>query len=158
AAAPLCGYQSYFVRRDTAKRPIRPWETEQMHHFSPASFAERGRNLPMWVAHGTKDFPLENSRVLVDRYKELGFKMTDEWPDTGHDVWTKAYAGARLWPWLSKQRHDPAPAEVRVKTDQLRFGRVDWLRITRLSTIGHAGLVSAKVESPSKISVHADSV
>ena len=26
AAAPLCGYHSYFVRRDVSGRPIRPWE------------------------------------------------------------------------------------------------------------------------------------
>jgi predicted esterase len=157
AAAPLCGYQSYFVRRDTAKRPIRAWETERMQHWSPTSFAERGRNLPMWVAHGTKDFPLENSRVLVNRYKELGFAMTDEWPDTGHAVWTKAYAGARLYPWLSGKRHDPAPAEVRVKADQLRFGKVDWLTLTGLAHVGHAGLVSAKVESPSQVVVTTES-
>ena len=139
AAAPLCGYHSYFVRRDTRGRPIRPWETERMHHWSPATWAERGRNLPMWVAHGTKDFPLENSKVLVERYKQLGYSMTDEWPDTGHDVWTKAYAGARLFPWLSRARRDPGTKHITVKTDSLRFGKIQWATIRALSQPGRAG-------------------
>ncbi|MCE7888694.1 MAG: hypothetical protein DYH12_03160, partial [Sorangiineae bacterium PRO1] len=147
AAAPLCGYHSYFVRRDTKNRPIRPWETERMHHWSPASLAERGRNLPLWVAHGTKDFPLENSRVLVDRYKQLGYSITDEWPDTGHDVWTKAYAGARLYPWLSKAVLDPAAARVTVKSDSLRFGRLHWAAIRELEVPGKAGTLDVDASS-----------
>lgn len=147
AAAPLCGYHSYFVRRDTKNRPIRPWETERMHHWSPASLAERGRNLPLRVAHGTKDFPLENSRVLVDRYKQLGYSITDEWPDTGHDVWTKAYAGARLYPWLSKAVLDPAAARVTVKSDSLRFGRLHWAAIRELEVPGKAGTLDVDASS-----------
>lgn len=147
AAAPLCGYHSYFVRRDTKNRPIRPWETERMHHWSPASVAERGRNLPLWVAHGTKDFPLENSRALVDRYKQLGYSITDEWPDTGHDVWTKAYAGARLYPWLSKAALDPAAARVTVKSDSLRFGKLHWAAIRELEVPGKAGTLDVDASS-----------
>jgi hypothetical protein len=156
AAAPLCGYHSFFVRRDTANRPIRPWEREQMQQYSPASIAERGRSLPMWVAHGTKDFPLENSRVLVDRYKELRYTMTDEWPDTGHDVWKKAYAGARLFSFLSRNKRPSAPARVTLKSDLLRFGRLYWVKLTRLSTPGHMALVDAEAKSATSVSVKTD--
>jgi predicted esterase len=157
-AAPLCGYHSFFVRRDTHHRPLRAWERERMHHWSPASWAENGNNLPMWVAHGTKDFPLENSKVLVTRYKELGYSMTDEWPETGHDVWTKAYAGARLWPWLSRGKRDPAAAHVVVKTDVLRFGKDRWARITALEKPGHMGVLDAEVKGPSEIVVKTDAI
>jgi predicted esterase len=157
-AAPLCGYHSYFVRRDTSGRPIRPWEHARMEHWSPASFAERGRSLPMWVAHGTKDWPLTNSKVLVERYKSLGYDMTDEWPDTGHDVWTKAYAGARLFPWLAKARFDPSPARVTVKTDQLRFGELRWVRVTRLEQPSVAGTVDAEAKGPTDVRVHTEHV
>lgn len=157
AAAPLCGYHSYFVRRDTKNRPLRPWEQARMHHWSPASLAERGRNLPMWVAHGTKDFPLENSRVLVDRYKQLGYSMTDEWPDTGHDVWTKAYAGARLFPWLSRARLDPSAPHLTVKSDSLRFGRLHWAAITELALPGAMGTLDVDA-SKSPIVVETDAV
>ncbi len=157
AAAPLCGYHSYFVRRDTRGRPIRPWETARMHHWSPASFAERGRNLPMWVAHGTKDFPLDNSRVLVDRYKALGYAMTDEWPDTGHDVWTKAYAGARLFPWLARARRDPGPSRITIKTDSLRFGKLHWAAVRGLSASGKAGVLEVDATS-AKVRVKTDAV
>lgn len=158
AAAPLCGYHSFFVRRDTANRPIRPWEREQMQEYSPASIAERGRSLPMWVAHGTKDFPLENSRVLVDRYKELRYTMTDEWPDTGHDVWKKAYAGARLFSFLSRSRRPSAPARVTVKSDLLRFGQLYWVKLTRLSSPGRMALVDAEAKSPTSASVKTEGV
>src|SRR5690606_24936582 len=54
AAAPLCGYHSYFIRKDTSDRPLRPWEISQMHHWSTASWAGNGRHLPLYVAHGLK--------------------------------------------------------------------------------------------------------
>lgn len=158
AAAPLCGYHSFFVRRDTKGRPIRPWEHERMHHWSPASWAERGKNLPLWVAHGTRDFPLENSRVLVDRYRQLGYTITDEWPDTGHDVWTKAYAGARLVPWLTRARHDAAAPHIVVKTDQLRFGRIDWVTITELETSSHMGSLDVDATKPELVVVKTDGI
>ena len=44
AHAPLCGYQSYFVRRDTSGQPIRAWERKLMHRNSAASSAESGRH------------------------------------------------------------------------------------------------------------------
>ncbi len=158
AAAPLCGYQSYFVRRDTSNRPLRPWERDRMAHWSPTSIAERGQYLPMWVAHGTKDFPLENSRVLVNRYKELHYSMTDEWPDTGHNVWTKAYAGARLFPFLSRARRPSAPDHVIVKADQYRFAELYWVKVTRFASAGPMGLVDAKAKSDSRIEVETQGV
>lgn len=153
AASPLCGYHSYFVRRDTSKRPIRDWEKARMHHWSPASWADNGRNLPLFVAHGTKDWPLENSRVLIDRYRELGYSVSDEWPDTGHSVWEKTWDGARMWPWLSRQRRDPEPARVTLKTDALGTGRQAWVTITRLSQPGSMGSVDARVEGPRRVVV-----
>lgn len=158
AAAPLCGYHSYFVRRDTRGRPLRAWERQQMLHWSPASVAERGQNLPLWVAHGTKDFPLENSRVLVDRYKELGYTITDEWPDTGHDVWTKAYAGARLFPWLARAKRAAQPAKLTVKTDSLRFGRLGYASILELGEPSRMALLEVDATKPARVVVKTDQV
>jgi predicted esterase len=157
AAAPLCGYHSFFVRRDTSQRAIRPWEREQMQHYSPTSIAERGRSLPMWVAHGTKDFPLENSRVFVDRYKQLKYTMTDEWPDTGHDVWKKAYAGARLFSFLSRAKRPSAPPRVTLKSDQLRLGQLYWVKLTALSSPGQMAVVDAEAKSATSVVVKTES-
>jgi hypothetical protein len=153
AAAPLCGYQSFFVRRDTAKRPLRAWETDQMHHWSPASWAENGRNVPLHVAHGTKDFPLENSKVLIESYKKLGYPVIEEWPDIGHSVWEVAYKGARLWPFLSQKRKDPEPARVTLKTDSLRYARQHWVAITELERPGGPGSVDAQVGARDRIAI-----
>jgi predicted esterase len=153
ASAPLCGYQSFFVRKDTADRPIRPWENDLMRHLSPASWAENGKQLPLHVAHGTKDFPLENSKVLIERYQKLGQPVVQEWPEIGHSVWELAYDGARLWPWLSRQRRDPEPREVVVKTDSLRYGRRHWAAITQLERPGRMGWLDARITAPDRIAV-----
>ncbi|MEZ4227950.1 MAG: alpha/beta hydrolase-fold protein [Polyangiaceae bacterium] len=147
AASPLCGYHSYFVRRDTSKRPIRPWESARMHHWSPASWAENLRHVPMFVAQGTKDFPHDNSKVLIRRLRDLHYDVIEEWPETGHSVWTEVWDGADGWPWLSGKRRVEAPSEVRFVTDQLRYGAHYWLEVTRLQTPGKLAEVKAQASA-----------
>jgi predicted esterase len=158
AAAPLCGYQSYFVRRDVQGRPRRPWETDLMHHWSPASFAQSGRHLPLYVAHGTRDLPLSNSRVLVDAYRTLGYPIVDDWPDTGHAVWKQTYAGARLWPWLVRHRRDPGAPRITLRTDALRYGKLDWVRIVALAEPGRMGQVDAELVGSTEVRVTTERV
>jgi predicted esterase len=152
-AAPLCGYQSYFLRRDVAHRPTRPWEVRRMHHWSPASWAPNGRHLALWVAQGTRDLPLSNSRVLVDAYRQLGYPVTAEWPDTGHAVWEKTYAGARLWRWLSGATRGRGAAHLTFTTDALRYGTLDWLRVTALGDGENLGRIDAERVSPDRVVV-----
>jgi hypothetical protein len=117
------------------------------------SWAARGRNLPLYVAHGTRDLPLENSRVLIDRYKALGYHVEEEWPDIGHRVWEIAWKDARLWPWLSSKRRDPHAPHVTIDTDSLRFGSQAWLGVTALAEPGAMGHLDARVTSPSELLV-----
>lgn len=146
AAAPLCGYHSYFVRRDTANRPLSAWERSRMAHWSPASWAGAGRDLPWWIAHGKKDFPLENSKVLIAALKEARAKVTEEWPDTGHAVWEKTYAGARLFPWLSRHVRPSQRSRISLVTDSYRYATQRWLGITRLGAPGSMARVQAEVD------------
>ena len=148
AVSPLCGYQSYFIRHDTSHRPLRPWEKDRMRHWSPTSWAENGRNMPMFLAQGTKDYPHENGKVLVKRYRALGYSVSEDWPDIGHHVWEIEWKGAKMWPWLARHRHDPSPRHITLKSDQLRYAKQDWLRITVLATPGRMGLVDAKDRRP----------
>jgi len=150
AAAPLCGYHSYFIRRDVQDKALADWDKLVMHHFSPVSWAERGRSLPLYVAQGTKDYPLENSRVLIRRYRELGYDVSEEWPDIGHQVWEKTYEGARLWPWLSRKLLPATPDRVTLITDSLRYGRLHWARITALQTPGARAQADVRRESPTR--------
>ncbi len=145
AASPLCGYHSYFVRRDIAGKPLRDWEREQMTHYSPASFAENGRHLPLYVAHGLKDFPLENARVLIGRYRSLGQRISEDWPDVGHAVWEEYWTGARMWPVLASQKRNPAPAQVTLKTDSLRNAQLYWVRLHAFDTGARLAQIAARV-------------
>ncbi len=158
AAAPLCGYQSYFTRRDTSNRPLRPWEKDRMAHWSPTSWADNGRNLPLYLAQGTKDWPLTNGKVLVERYKQLGYRITDEWPDIGHHVWDIVWKDAKMWPWLTRFRRDPSPRHVTLASDQLRYARQSWLAITALARPGHMGRVDAVIAKDGKLTLATGSV
>ncbi len=148
AASPLSGYHSYLVRRDTSGRPIRDWELEQMHHFSPASWAENGGALPMYVAHGTLDHPLENSRILVERARALKNPITDVWPEIGHNAWEKVWARAAMWPWLSGQRRKSAPpSSLRLVTSQLRYGKRHFVELLALAHGPSLARFEARVQS-----------
>jgi hypothetical protein len=124
-----------------------------MHHWSPASWAPNGRHLPLWVAQGTRDLPLSNSRVLVDAYRQLGYPVTAEWPDTGHAVWEKTYARARLWRWLSGATRSRGAAHLTFATDALRYGTLDWLRVTALGDCENLGRIDAERVSPDRVVV-----
>ena len=134
AVAALAGYQSFFVRRDVIGRPLRPWELTEMTRWSPASFAENGRDEFLIVAQGLQDQPLTHSQSLVDRYRALGYSFRDTWPDIGHDVWRIVWANADMWPSLSTRRAVEMPSHVTLKTDSLRFPKRAWARITALET------------------------
>jgi predicted peptidase len=66
-----------------------------------------GRRLPVWAFHGAKDqvVPVERSRELVAALRQAGgiIRYT-EYADTGHDVWTRAFAEPDLPGWLFTQK------------------------------------------------------
>jgi predicted esterase len=143
AAAALAGYHSFFVRRDIRGKRLRPWERTELMRWSPASWAENGRDLFLYIAQGTKDLPLEHSLSLADRYRSLGYSFTDEWPDIGHDVWRIVWGNADLWPVLASKRATTSAPRVVVKTDSLRYGTNRWASVTALES----SLVTAKLDA-----------
>ncbi len=153
AFAPLCGYQSYYVRRDVSGQPIRAWERKLMHRNSAASSADSGRYLPMYLAHGLKDKPLENSRVLTTRYKALGYKLTEDWPNLGHSVWKKTWAHAGLFPWLSAQEQAIDPAKITLAATSLRHAQSYWLRVTSLDSQAELSTIDAEIAQSNTIRV-----
>jgi len=158
AAAPLCGYHSYFVRRDTANKPLRPWEKRLMHRFSPASMAESGNDIPLYVAHGLKDRPLENSKSLTLRYRALGYNLTEDWPDLGHAVWKKTYGQAGLYPWLTQWRKDSDPEHVVMASASVAQGQKFWLALTQLEGAEKPGRLDARIVSPHEVEVSSSGV
>ena len=151
--APLCGYQSYFVRRDTSGQPLRAWEKKLMHRNSAASSADSGRYLPMYLAHGLKDRPLENSRVLTTRYKALGYSLIEDWPDLGHAVWKKTWAHAGLFPWLSTQVRPVDPRKITFAATALRHARSHWLQADELDSQAELSSLDAEVVEPDSLRI-----
>jgi len=90
---------------------------------------------------------------LTDRFHALGYSMRDEWPDAGHRVWEITYKHARLWSWLTSQRRVQDPGEVRLKTDQLRYGKHYWLELLEPQVWGEMSEIHAHREGPSELDV-----
>jgi len=153
AMAPLCGYHSYFARRDTSGRPRRPYEEALMHAFSSASLADSGRHLPLFVAHGLKDHPLENSRSLIRRYRELSYTVTEDWPDLGHAVWKKTYANAGLFPWLTRWERPTSLERITLCTTRLGTGRSGFIHLTKLAQPGALARLDARLTAPNRLEI-----
>ncbi len=138
ASAPLAGYHSYFVRRDVLGRSIRQWEWPELARHSPASWADNAEGLFFQVVQGTRDLPLIHSRVLAQRLRTLGIHHSEEWPDSGHDVWRIAWKDGKLFAPLASHPQDPLPRHVTLHTDSLRHGQRNWVRITAFEGDGPA--------------------
>ncbi|RFS24532.1 phospholipase [Chitinophaga silvatica] len=67
---------------------------------------QRLKSMPIWVFHSADDgtVNVSESRVLVDALKKLGSNVKyTEYPDGGHDAWTRAYNTTELYTWLLQQ-------------------------------------------------------
>ncbi len=153
AAEPLCGYHSYFVRSDIGGRALRPWERFIAEQRSNVDWAENGLHIPLYVVHGTKDLPEENSAVLIDRYEELHYEVTQEHPDLGHNVWQTTYEDLKGALWLLPHRRPVHPREVRFKTPSTRWADDAWLHVRELSSCDGWGEVIARIDGHEAIYV-----
>jgi hypothetical protein len=133
AAAPLCGYHSWFVRNDLKGVILRPWEKSAAEERSNSLWAENGGHLPLYVVHGTKDLPQINSGILIQAYEKLGYPIVHEHPDLGHNVWQTTYEDLKGLKWLTAKTRDLHPTHIRFRTDRTRFGTSDWITIHALS-------------------------
>ena len=146
AAEPLCGYHSYFVRRDIGSRGMRPWERFVAEERSNVLWAENGLYLPLYIVHGTRDLPEENSGVLIDRYEELHYAVKHEHPDLGHNVWQSTYetlTGAR---WLLWHRRPEHPRAIRFKTPSTRWSDDAWVHVRQLASSDAWAEVFARID------------
>jgi poly(3-hydroxybutyrate) depolymerase len=145
AAEPLCGYHSYFVRRDIVGHPIRPWERLLAEERSNVFWADNGQNLPLYVVHGTLDQPEDNSGVLIKRYEALGYSVEHEHPVLGHNVWQTTYENLKGIDWLLRHRRNAHPSSLSFRTVRLRDGSDAWLRIDELAQPDAWGEVKARM-------------
>jgi len=144
AAEPLCGYHSYFVRRDIAGHPLRPWEKLLAEERSNVFWGLNGQHLPLYIVHGTLDLPEENSGVLIKRYEELGYDVVHEHPVLGHNVWQTTYEDLKGAHWLLEHTREAHPTDVRFRTMRLRDGDDAWVHVDELSAPDVWGEVDAR--------------
>ena len=146
AAEPLCGYHSYFVRGDITGRGMRSWEKQIAEMRSNVFWAENGMYLPLYVVHGTRDLPEENSGVLIGRYDELHYAVKHEHPDLGHNVWQSTYEDLKGAKWLLGRRRPAHPRAVRFKTASTRYPDDAWVHVRELRAPGSWGEVIARID------------
>jgi predicted esterase len=153
AAEPLCGYHSYFVRSDIGGRTMRPWEKFLAEQRSNVFWAENGMYLPLYIVHGTKDLPEENSGVLIDRYVELNYDVTHEHPELGHNVWQSTYEDLKGAKWLLTHRRPRHPRALRFKTPSTRWADDAWLHVRELASSDGWGEVVARIDARNTVFV-----
>jgi predicted esterase len=153
AAEPLCGYHSYFVRSDIGGRTLRPWERFIAEQRSNVFWAENGQYLPLYIVHGTRDLPEENSSVLIDRYDELHYDVEHEHPDLGHNVWQTTYEDLKGAKWLLTHRLPLHPRAIRFKTPRTRWADDAWVHVRELSASDAWGEVFARVDDRRALTV-----
>ncbi len=144
AAAPLCGYHSWALRGDWAGKKTE-WELRGGEERSTVQWAKNGLYLPLYIVHGTKDLPVENSGVLIDAYKALGYSLLEEHPELGHNVWQKTYEGLKGISWLRAHRRPDHPSRLVLRTNNLRVDTTHWLTVTGLERSMGWGEVTAIV-------------
>jgi predicted esterase len=151
AAEPLCGYHSLFIR-EGFERALHPWEKFIAEQRSNVFWAENGQYLPLYIVHGTKDLPEENSGVLIDRYTDLNYDVTHEHPELGHNVWQTTYEELKGAKWLLTHRRPMHPRALRFKTPSTRWGDDAWLHVRELASSDAWGEVTARIDGKHTIS------
>jgi poly(3-hydroxybutyrate) depolymerase len=158
AAEPLCGYHSYFVRRDIAGHALRPWEKFLAEERSNVFWSWNGQHLPLYIVHGTLDQPEDNSGVLIKRYEELNYDVVHEHPPLGHNVWQTTYENLKGAQWLLTHQRTAHPTEVRFRTLRLRDGDDAWVHIEELAAPDAWGEVDATIRARGVFSVRTSGV
>jgi predicted esterase len=153
AAEPLCGYHSYFVRKDFLRPGLKFWEKALAEQRSNSLWAENGLYLPLYVWHGKRDWPEKNSGVLIERYEALGYAIQHEHPDVGHDVWKRAYDGAAGFQWLAQKTRPEHKPRIVFKTDSPRYHDDAWVHLDEISTDLEFATIEAQVVEPTLIDV-----
>ncbi|MFO0551308.1 MAG: hypothetical protein U0271_23160 [Polyangiaceae bacterium] len=148
STAPLCGYPNLMDYVSVSRVPHQTWEDALLAKEFIGKYVENGMYVPIHVVHGGLDAP-ERSKVVVDRYKRLGYPYRfDVQDDLGHDVWTYAYKEGRMVSWLTSKTSPRAPKRVRLVTGKYRYDRAYWVRLVRM--------VDASLADPAEIDARWD--
>ncbi|MCB9600552.1 MAG: prolyl oligopeptidase family serine peptidase [Sandaracinus sp.] len=128
ASAALAGYHDQRVRQDTHHEGLSAAERFLVAERSDVDWAETASHLPTLLVRGTRDRPLEWTRALATRLRELRYPFEHREPALGHNVWTETYAGGAIFTWLGRHRLPGTPHHVRFRTGRERTDHAFWVR------------------------------
>lgn len=159
AAAPLAGYHDQRVRQDTHHEGLTAVERFLMARLSDVDWAENAAHLPMLLVRGQRDRPLEWTRNLVGRLRELRYSVEHREPDLRHNVWTETYAEGAIFDWFDDHRRPTHPERVRLRTARERTRRAWWVEVARARTDAfgevdariHEGRIEATTEGLARV-------
>ena len=149
AIAPVCAPSNPFLRKIDN---IDPYYKKIAEVNSAINIAENALNLPVYIFHGDMDetVPVEHSREMVKRFKELGYFEKNIWyaeyPGVSHASWVHSYRNGKIFDWFKKFKRNPYPKHVIYKTGNSRFNKAYWLRIDEFSKIREFASIEGKIE------------
>ena len=65
------------------------------------------KNIPIWIFHGDRDtvVPTDRSRSMAEALRVVGgTPLYTEYPDTGHNSWSRTFSDAAIIKWLFEQK------------------------------------------------------
>jgi predicted peptidase len=102
AIVPICGG----ITAPRSLQAMYPEVAKNIYQDVPESYAEVAQKIgktPVWMFHGAKDdvVTVELSRKMYAALQKAGGDVRyTEYPEAGHDSWTKAYAEPEFPAWL----------------------------------------------------------
>ncbi len=145
ASAALAGYHDQRVRQDTHHEALTDVERFLVAERSDVDWAPNGLHLPTLLVRGTRDRPLEWTRALATRLRELRFPFEHREPELGHNVWTETYANGAIFTWLGRHARAATPHHVRLRTGRERTDHAHWIRDVARGTPDRFAEVEAHV-------------
>lgn len=130
AAVPLCGYHNLKYYSQVKNRPLTANEKYLIEVNSNIHWVKNGARLPMYIVHGTQDFPRQ-SKDLQEHYQLQGYDAQLTLLDAGHNVWDDTYQNGRIFSHFAKYHRKAHPRNVSFKTANLRYNQNHWIRIDK---------------------------
>ena len=136
-------FSAHYYGPDSDRWEVHPARVIACEAASALYCAENLRHTPLYVSTDLADASVwpENGLKLAQKLSNLGIQHTSETGPGGHCA---LYSLENYYPFFaSLPPKDDAPAEVRVRTNQLKYGRAFWARILRFQRWGAFGELQA---------------
>lgn len=158
ASAALAGYHDQRVRRDTDHDALSAVERFLQAERSDVDWAENGLHMHTLLVRGTRDRPLEWTRVLVRRLEELDYPHEHREPELGHNVWTETYAEGAIFRYFQRFRRTEHPRTIHFRTARERTHSMYWVKVDARAAADQFADVEARITDDGGIEVTTEGV